>query len=170
MEKSYNDRLFSGHGLRSWLHSSRFLWLKKILKIYAVNYTSIIELGCYDGKSINYLPYPPKQYTGYDANWEKGLDVFKEIWKNKYFYQVYSCSSIDEFNPTKEIFDLAICMETLEHVPRKDIPIYLNKLANSCNLYTIITVPNEIGILFFFKHIFKLFLHYFLPSKRLKPY
>jgi hypothetical protein len=169
MKKSYNDLIFSERGFRSWLHFSRFLWLKKILESYAVNYDSVIELGCYDGKTINYLPYPPKQYIGYDANWGASLDLFNALWKNEPHYQSYISNKITEFNPSDKKFDVAICMETLEHLPRKDIPVYLEKLAKSCNKYTIVTIPNEVGLLFLFKYLFKLALR-FLANETVQEY
>ncbi|MSP52949.1 MAG: methyltransferase domain-containing protein [Gammaproteobacteria bacterium] len=140
------------------MKKARYLWLRKKLEAHNIQYASVIELGCYDGKAINYLPYPPEKYEGYDANFENGLDIFKEKWENKPNYQVYFSNSLDTFNSKNEKFDLAICMETLEHLPRKEIPVYLDKLARSCNQYAIITVPNEIGLLFFIKYILKLIL------------
>ena len=158
MNKTYNDRLFSGYGFRSWLHSSRYLWLRKKLEQYGIKYSSVIELGCYDGKSISYLPYPPEKYEGYDANWENGLEIFKTQWANKPDYRSHFSCSTDDFNSGNQKFDLVICMETLEHLPREDALSYLEKLSNSCDGYAVITVPNEIGLLFFVKHICKLIL------------
>lgn len=161
MNKNYNNRLFSGHGFRSWLHVSRYLWLRKKLEQHSIKYSSVIELGCYDGKTINYLPYPPEKYEGYDANWEDGLIIFKTQWGNKPNYQSHLSDSIDDFNSGNQKFDLVICMETLEHLPRKDVLFYLEKLSNSCDGYAIITIPNEIGLLFFVKHTVKLILSFF---------
>ena len=168
MKQNYNDRLFSGHGFRSWLHSSRYLWLSNKLKQHSIKYSTVIELGCYDGKSINYLPYPPEKYEGYDANWEDGLEIFKTQWANKQNYQAHLSNSVDDFNSENQKFDLVICMETLEHLPRKDILFYLEKLSDSCDGYVIITVPNEIGLLFFVKYVSKLILGIYNKEKNQK--
>lgn len=159
MNKNYNDRLFSGHGLRSWLHFSRYLWLRKTLEQHGIKYSSVIELGCFDGKSIDYLNISFGKYEGYDANVENGLDLFKTRWANKQNYQAHLSNTVGDFNSGNQKFDLAICMETLEHLPRKDVSSYIEKLSNSCNNYAIITVPNEIGLLFFIKYIVKLILY-----------
>lgn len=146
------------------------MWPNKKLQQHSVQYSSAIELGCYDGKSINYLTYPPEKYEGYDANWEDGLGLFKIQWVNKPNYQAHLSHSINDFNNENQKFDLAICMETLEYLPRKDILLYLEKLSTSCNNYAIITVPNEIGILFFIKHICKSILSFFNEENIKKIY
>ena len=56
-KESYNDRLFKGSFVRSYFHLARFNWVKYTIKRYKLNYSRVIELGCFDGK--NYLiPFP----------------------------------------------------------------------------------------------------------------
>ena len=57
----YNERLFSG-GFRGWLHSGRFQWLRNATR--EIDVSSVFELGCFDGKSISYLPREPDRYLG----------------------------------------------------------------------------------------------------------
>ena len=54
-----------------------------------------------------------------------------------------------------EQFDIAITMETLEHVPPKMVDGYLNAIAQCTSKYVFITVPNEKGIVFLGKWLAK---------------
>jgi 2-polyprenyl-3-methyl-5-hydroxy-6-metoxy-1,4-benzoquinol methylase len=153
-ELSYNERLF-GKGIRSTLHTARFDWLKK--QVSQLNYPveNVLELGCFDAKTIDYLPKMPKYYLGYDANWEDGLEVGKEKWKNNPNIDLRPCNHPLEFNVAENAFDISICQETLEHLPSDELEIYLQKLAFATKGHCFISVPNEKGYLFFFKHLIK---------------
>ena len=70
--KSYNERLFNGSFVRKFFQFSRFIWIKQTIEKYRIHYNSIIELGCFDGRIFDYLPYEAEKYQGYDANWEGG--------------------------------------------------------------------------------------------------
>jgi len=39
-------------------------------------------LGCFDAKTLDFLPNQINLYQGFDANWENGLDHAKEKYKN----------------------------------------------------------------------------------------
>jgi hypothetical protein len=54
----YNERLFS-RGLRSKLHYARFNWFVAQLKKRKCSASSVLELGCFDGKLIDFLPGQP---------------------------------------------------------------------------------------------------------------
>ena len=56
---------------------------KNTLKKYSIEFTNIIELGCFDGKLLDYLPNFPEKYLGLDANWEGGLELAKRKYKDK---------------------------------------------------------------------------------------
>ena len=52
---------------------------------YKINYDTVLELGCHDGKVIEFLPKMPSIYKGYDANWENGIELArKRFSKNQY--------------------------------------------------------------------------------------
>jgi hypothetical protein len=70
--KTYNDRLF-GKGLRGYFHNARFHWLSRALKQHKAYGGSILELGCNDGRILDFIEFTPTQYVGYDADWEGGL-------------------------------------------------------------------------------------------------
>jgi 2-polyprenyl-3-methyl-5-hydroxy-6-metoxy-1,4-benzoquinol methylase len=154
-EAGYNERLFSG-GLRTRLHTARFAWLRKELKKLNCKYESVLELGCFDGKLIDFLPKKPERYKGFDANWENGLDLAREKWKSYPNYTFSKACSANEMSLDKgECFDIAVVMETFEHVPPYLVSGYLEKIARHLDGYLFITVPNEKGIFFLSKLITK---------------
>lgn len=147
----YNERLFSG-GLRSHLHFARFKWfLTEITRRNCLT-DSVLELGCFDGKLIDFLPRKPSQYIGLDANWEGGLDIAMERWKSYPNFSFYKASTPEEMRLNdNDIFNIAVAMETLEHVPPQMVDGYLRKIAHHLDGYLFITVPNEKGIVFLAK-------------------
>jgi SAM-dependent methyltransferase len=151
----YNERLFSGW-LRKHLHLARFRWVIKQISKLRCPYDSVLELGCYDGKLIDFFPKKPMRYKGFDANWERGLDQAKEKWKMYGNYSFFK-ASIPEDMPfeERERFDIAVIMETLEHVPPDLVDGYLKKVAEHIAGYLFITIPNEKGIVFLIKWIMK---------------
>jgi 2-polyprenyl-3-methyl-5-hydroxy-6-metoxy-1,4-benzoquinol methylase len=151
----YNERLFS-HGFRSRLHAARFLWCRKTIQDIKVPLRSVLELGCFDGKTLEYLPTSPGIYDGYDANWEGGVDLGRTKWVGKAGINLHASASVAEFlKGNARTYDVSICMETLEHLPREDVPDYLAKLADATSGYLLITVPNELGIVFISKWLCK---------------
>lgn len=153
---TYNERLFKPKSIRKFLHLARYKWVKKQLLKHQIKYQKVIELGCYDGRVLEYLPKKPQIYKGFDANWENGLDLAKKKFieeKNYYFYEAKNPNDIQlEKN---EIFELAFSLETLEHIPEKLLCPYLEKISKHLNGYYLITVPNEKGPFFIIKRLLK---------------
>lgn len=157
---SYNERLFERGGLRGWFHIGRFRWLKKTIEKEMVNQDVVIELGCFDGRSLSYLPELPKEYYGFDANWEGGLEMAKEKYSNNSSYNFYEVANSDQMTlPAGTKASLAISMETLEHIPDEVLIGYVNKLAGLISGVFLVTVPNEKGLLFLVKYLLKLIVH-----------
>lgn len=150
---SYNERLF-GTGVRGTVHLSRFRALTRVLRKLRVAPARVVELGCYDGKTIRFLPSPPARYVGLDANWEHGLEIGRSAWREHPEYSFLECTSPDHI-PNDERFDLAVCMETLEHVPPSLVDPFLAKLAAITHGWAFITVPNEKGPVFAVKFLLK---------------
>lgn len=148
---SYNERLFSG-GLRGMLHTARFRWLRRTLDELACRPRSVVELGCFDGKALRYLPARPERYVGLDANWEGGLDLARGEWRHAPNVAFRECHAPEDL-PAGESFDVAICMETLEHVPPDALPEYVERLAALAGEYLLVTVPVEKGLVFAAKHL-----------------
>jgi 2-polyprenyl-3-methyl-5-hydroxy-6-metoxy-1,4-benzoquinol methylase len=155
MLDNYNERLFNGKTIRSKLHFARYVWLRKKLKQYNCPFDTILELGCFDGKTIEFLEKPPRQYDGYDANWEGGLELGRKKWPQHPDYHFNLCTSISEFQPRENYFDISVCQETLEHLPVADLDKYIERLAKATKSNCFITVPNEKGIVFLAKYITK---------------
>ncbi len=150
---SYNERLFS-KGIRGWLHYARFHWATSALAESSSD-SSVVELGCFDGKVLEFMPFLPKRYVGFDANWEGGLELARTKWIDYPNFEFKICSSPTEFNSAIERFDIGICMETLEHLPELDLERYLEALASMVDKKVLITVPNETGLVFLAKRIAK---------------
>jgi len=151
----YNERLFSG-GLRSMLHYARFRWFLAKGKSLNCQIDSILELGCFDGKLLNFLPNKPSKYIGFDANWEGGLDIAKFKWANEPNYAFYKATSPEEMHLERnDIFSVAVAMETLEHVPPQMVDGYLRKISRHLNGFFFVSVPNEKGFLFLVKWMIK---------------
>ncbi|MCG8587609.1 MAG: class I SAM-dependent methyltransferase [Pirellulales bacterium] len=153
MDSSYNDRLFKS-GLRKHLHFARFHWLRGRIQGMGT-LASVLELGCFDGKTLEFLPEDLDTYHGYDANWEAGLDLAREKWKERRGVEFFESDCLSGFRPKKHAFDISICMETLEHLPPPEVDQYLSMLADATRKYALVTVPNEIGPVFATKYIAK---------------
>jgi 2-polyprenyl-3-methyl-5-hydroxy-6-metoxy-1,4-benzoquinol methylase len=153
----YNQRLFS-KGLRSRLHHARFYWLNAMVKKMFDRPATVLELGCYDAKTIAFLPHAPLKYAGFDANWEKGLDLARKNHQN-HAYQFFECHNPADMDVKGETYDLVVCMETLEHLPDEMLDGYLERLKAASKGLMFITVPNEVGLVFLGKFLVKLLVY-----------
>lgn len=157
-DSNYNKRLFS-KGMRRKFHIARFKWLGDMVARYKMDTSKVIELGCFDGRSIKYLNPKPFTYAGYDANWENGLDIARANYSSNKEFVFYECNFPHHFNENGELHTLAISLETLEHIPVEVLDDYLKKISVGLNGYFIVTVPNEKGVLFLIKYILKRFFY-----------
>ena len=164
----YDQRLFKS-GIRKYLHEKRFLWLREQAKNFkhlnSVTNPSVIEIGCFNCRSLKYLGFVPSKYYGLDAGWEKGIEEA---------IQAYPQHTIKKStNPADicEDWDLCLALETLEHLPRPDVlDQYLSQISKHSRKL-IATVPMEIGPLFALKYIYKkIFLKYKHPHTLLEFY
>lgn len=165
MKQGYNERIFNKKQLRGQLHYARFLWLEKTVKRYFPEVNTVLELGCFDGKAIDFLPPNITAYHAYDANWENGLDKARAKYGSRSNFRFFNCRQISDFIPPENAFDIAICMETMEHLPVVEVEEYIDKLARATREYCFVTVPNEKGIVFLLKFLFKKIVHRQLPAK-----
>lgn len=152
----YNERLFSGN-LRGRLHTARFDWLRSTIARLGLAPRSVLELGCYDGRAVSFLPHMPKRYIGFDAGWENALQLAAQRWAGQPHLEFRQCRKAGQMNLAGEKFDLAIALETLEHIPPQDLEPYLETVAASLNPdgAFLVSVPNEIGPVFAIKHLLK---------------
>ena len=155
-EQGYNERLFKGRGLRNYLHCARFRWTNNVINEFCIPCNSVIEIGCFDGKLIDWLPVKPIRYVGIDANVEGGMDLAVKRFENKESYTLLKTDNPDALDVLgNEYFTLGVAMETLEHIEDKTVIKYLYKLSKLVDGYILITVPNEKGLVFLSKWLFK---------------
>ena len=153
-KKEYNERLFK-KGWRKYLHESRYLWLNNKMRQLNIVSPSILELGCFDAKTIDYLPFGFSRYVGYDANWEGGLIAGQQRWKDDPKVQLIESHQLNKFNTSDEQFDCSVAMETLEHLPLSELESYIDKIASATKQYFFVSVPYEKGIPLLTKYLFK---------------
>jgi len=155
-EAGYNERLFSG-GLRGRLHQARFHWLNESLRRVQAPCSRVVELGCFDGRSIGYLLRKPDHYLGLDANWEGGLDAGRLRWKEDPTVRFELCSTPDTLRQhvEGERFDTVLCLETLEHLTPEVAADYVAAIADVATGHFLVTVPNEKGPVFLTKYVVK---------------
>ncbi|HEX6915484.1 MAG TPA: class I SAM-dependent methyltransferase [Chitinophagaceae bacterium] len=153
-KKPYNERLFS-KGWRRYLHEARYHWLNRKIRQYLPGKPSVLELGCFDAKTIDYLPAGFSRYTGYDANWEGGLELGKQRWKDRPDVMLIESQNLSGFNPANEKYDCSIALETVEHIAIAELDGYLRKLADSTRHYCFISVPYEQGVPLLLKYLYK---------------
>lgn len=166
-DNEYNKRLFNKTSLRGKIHSARFVWLRDNIEKHCPNFKTVLELGCFDGKAINHLPHKPSTYEGWDANWEGGLDLARDLWKKYDNYNFYECETYEAFKPTLRSYDITLCMETLEHLPIYNYEEYIKTLAQHTNGYLLVSIPNEKKIPFLIKYLVK---STFLRKQKLDQY
>lgn len=152
--KEYNERLFR-RGWRKYLHESRYTWLRASMKRLQLADVSILELGCFDAKTIDYVPFGFSRYVGYDANWERGLTIGLKRWKNRSNITLIESHALHSFNPSNERFDCTIAMETLEHLPLNELEAYVQKLSAATARYCFVSVPYEKGVPLLLKYAYK---------------
>jgi len=154
-DHGYNERLFR-KGFRAQVHLARFVWLKAMAAAYSeAKPLRVVELGCYDGRSIEWLPSKPSLYDGFDANWEGGLDIGRERYAADKTIRFTQCSSTSEMLVEADGYDIGICLETMEHVPPDMVEEYLAIFARSVKKAAFFSVPNEIGLPFAGKFLAK---------------
>ncbi len=157
MKKSvgYNERIFRG-GLRAYVHKSRFHWVQRVCRRRGQDLSSVFELGCFDGRLLDWLPAEPGYYLGVDADWEGGLSVAQERFDGdprRDFLKSADASSLASVPDNS--FTAAFALETLEHIPADELDRYLAEIARTLNGTFYITVPNEKGIIFLLKYLYK---------------
>jgi hypothetical protein len=147
----YNERLFRS-GLRRRFHMARFAWVTRMVRRHGIPCDAVLEIGCFDGRLLDHLPCRPVRYAGFDANWEGGLDDARRRFGAAPEWRFTEARRAEDMGlGPGERFDLAVSLETLEHVPPAEVEPYLRTVAEHLDGHFLITVPNEIGPVFLFK-------------------
>jgi hypothetical protein len=149
----YNEMLFS-RGFRRYVHLARFNWLKKQCDNFRVSYQNVVELGCFDGRAIGYLPSRPAHYHGFDSGAEGGIYIAREKYKDYEFTISNSPNDLLLVDNASLVFSL----ETLEHISPVDLEDYFRTISKIMGVGSIfiMSVPNEIGLIFLLKYISKM--------------
>ncbi len=141
-------------GIRARLRQLRFEWVRAQLNLPEDSYT-LFELGCFNCKSLNYIP-KPSAYLGADAGWEGGLNDAQMTYVRKPWVELVMARTVHELMPfAHRRFDYSIALETLEHIPDPILHGYLAFMAGVTKQKLYITVPVEIGPMFLIKHLLK---------------
>jgi hypothetical protein len=151
----YNERLF-GKGIYGWHHMGRFKWLKDTLATLCRRRQSIsiLELGCFDGKTLEWVPVHVDRYVGIDSGWNsgiidgipRGLDAARIAFKDNSNYVFLQSKTPDGIETLNDTFDVGICMETFEHIDPAQLENYVAAYAQKIQDVLVITVPNEKGL------------------------
>jgi SAM-dependent methyltransferase len=156
-EPGYTERLFGRRGLRSFYHNARFKWLAARLAALGDAPLRIFELGCFDGRVLDQLaPERVASYVGIDANIENGLDQARAKFAgrpNIGFVEATDAGAMTGL--ADDSFDVAIALETLEHVPPASLDAYLDEIARVTSGYFFVSVPVEMGPVFLAKYLAK---------------
>jgi hypothetical protein len=156
--RTYNERLFQGRNLRSFLHNARFEWFRRRVEQRLPNAFSMVELGCFDGRLLEFCPHSPVRYEGFDADWEGGLSTALEKFANHPYWRFHKALDASALRPLPAAsFDVAAALETLEHIPPGSVDDYLAELARVTDGWLFVTVPNEKGLVFLAKYAAKRF-------------
>jgi hypothetical protein len=151
---TYNDRLFSGNRARRFLHERRFWWLIDRMRRLSIRRADIIEIGCYDAKTISYLERSGtavSRYVGYEAD----DDVYSRAqpqWASRPEVTLVKSTSPSDID-LSATFDVGICMETLEHLPDELVDGYLNALVRVVRGPVFFTIPVERGAMLVAKQL-----------------
>ncbi len=151
---AYNDSLFHGNRARRFLHERRFWWLIDRLRRLHISRADIIEIGCYDAKTISYLErggIAVNRYVGYEAD----ADIFDRAqpnWAARPEITLVKSTSPSDIDPSAA-FNVGICMETLEHLPDDLVDGYLDALARVVRGPVFFTIPVERGAMLVAKQL-----------------
>ncbi|HYF50537.1 MAG TPA: methyltransferase domain-containing protein, partial [Planctomycetota bacterium] len=154
LEKTYNERLFSG-GVVGGHHNSRFVWLRKQYQKLSAARVSVLEIGCYDGRAIHFIPKEITRYDGFDAGFETndgssgqatGIHAARKQYEGDARFHFHLSTDPADVERLDGEFDTAVSLETFEHIPPELVDGYILALAKKVRGPVFISVPSEKGI------------------------
>jgi hypothetical protein len=150
------DRAFTFRWFYARHHARRFEWMREQIASRHKQSISIIELGCYDARSLSYVPVNVHRYMGLDAGWQSGwngetpfgLEAGLIRLKDNESFEARKSNSPQDIEQIKETFDIALVLETFEYLDPPALEPYIaalaEKVSDSGCLLT--TMPNEKGL------------------------
>jgi hypothetical protein len=149
-QKNLLRRLYDFH------HSRRFLWLRDKIAGLRSNSVSILELGCGDARSLDYVPLPVERYVGLDAAMMSGtingkaygLEAARQRFADRKGFRFLLSTHPRDVAAVQEKFDVALVMETFEYLGTANLEAYISALAGKLHPHGLLlaTMPNEKGL------------------------
>ena len=144
------DRIYAIH------HARRFEWLKSKIACLGKSDISVLELGCNDARSVEYIPVPITRYLGLDAGWRSGWENGKAYglesaqirFRDRPHFEFRRSERYEDLERVPGKFDVAIVLETFEYLEPSKLETYVSvlseKLIDDGAILT--TMPNEKGV------------------------
>lgn len=107
--------------------------IKETIALIPKNCSSILDVGCGDGRITNRLISTYRHVCGLDSNKE----ALKHVVAEK------ETGRLDSLPFTDKSFNLILCCEVLEHLPVQSYSVALKEIERVSEKYIIITVPNN---------------------------
>lgn len=145
--RDYNARLFETP-VRRRLHLARFFWLERRLAVLPEPPRRVLELGCFDCRSLDCFRVPPERYVGVDANWEGGLDRARQRFSGDPRVRLVEATRAADVDLTGEAFDLFISFETLQYLHPPELQAWFDLLGRHLRGTLLVVVPNYVGPVF----------------------
>ncbi len=131
--------------LVSWLHRQRYRMLARV----DVTHYHILDIGCGVGTCFDVLKDRTVLYRGVDINKDFIRIALAQHPRRRGFNAI--AIDIKDFI-WFEVFDLIICLETLEHLQPHIAHDVIQNASYCCNTF-ICSVPNELGLMILIKNL-----------------
>ena len=144
------DRIYAIH------HARRFKWLRSKIAGLGKKELSVIELGCHDARSVQYISVPIRRYLGLDAGWRSGwkngkaygLEAAQVRFRDRPHFEFRRSEHCEDLERVAGKFDAAIVLETFEYLEPSRLEAYVlalsEKLIDGGTIFS--TMPNEKGV------------------------
>jgi hypothetical protein len=142
--------------LYAFHHTHRFEWLRRKITSLPKESISVLEVGCADARSLDYVPVHVNRYYGLDAGWRSGvrdgqaygLEAAKRRFTDRKTFTFRQSVHYSDLQSIHGKFDVEIVLETFEYLEVRQLESYIRLLAEKLerqgNLFS--TMPNEKGL------------------------
>ena len=125
------DRIYAIH------HARGFEWLRSKIAGLGKKALSVIELGCHDARSVEYISVPIRRYLGLDAGWRSGwkngkacgLEAAQVRFRDRPHFEFRRSEHCEDLERVPGKFDAAIVLETLEYLEPSRLEAYVLTLS-----------------------------------------
>lgn len=144
-------------------HAQRFRWLREKVVSAGKPCVSILELGCNDATSLDYIPLAVDRYVGFDAGWQSGwregtaygLEAARLRYTGIENIELRRSNDFRDIINLSGAFDFALVLETFEYLEPSTLESYISAMADKLwpGGHLVSTMPNEKGIAVLLKHV-----------------